>query len=90
MAISTVPDYDQNIHLLKKIKAENPDVRVIVTATRISEALHFYDIGADYVIMPKIVAGEEIVGIMRDSKDALKKAKKNHLKHLKDIHNVLF
>jgi Kef-type K+ transport system membrane component KefB len=90
MVISTVPDYDENIHLLKRVKAANPDTRVIVTATRISEAIHLYKLGADYVIMPKIVAGEEIVNLMRDSGSELKKARKNQLKHLRDIHNVLY
>ena len=90
LAISTVPDYDQNIHILKKIKTANPKVRVIVTAARISEAKTLYRAGADYVIMPKVVAGEEIVSLMHDNKDELSKAKQTHLKHLKDIHNVLF
>ena len=90
LIISTVPDYDENIHLLKRVKEANPKTRVIITAKRISEALHLYDLGADYVIMPKIVAGEEIVSLMRDDSGELKNARKNHLKHLKDIHNVLY
>ena len=88
--ISTVPTYDDNLHLLKTIKEINPDVTVIVTAQRISEANSLYDHGADYVITPKISAGHEVTSLIGSSKSSIKEAKNNHIKKLKDIHKLLY
>ena len=88
--ISTVPTYDDNLHLLKTIKEINPDVTVIVTAQRISEANSLYNHGADYVITPKISAGHEVLSLIGSSKSSIKEAKNNHIKKLKDIHKLLY
>ena len=54
--ISTVPNYEENLHLLNMIKRMNPKTEIIVTGSRISEANSLYRHGADYVITPKILA----------------------------------
>lgn len=88
--ISTVPNYDENLHILKVIKRANHKVKVIVTGARISETKKLYSAGADYVITPKVLAGEKMAMIIHSKDYDLKTAKKKHLARLGDIHNVLY
>lgn len=90
LVISTVPNYEDTLHLLKKIKEISPKTKVIVTGTRISEALRLYNAEADYVVTPKIIAGRELADIIHARNPDLKKARSKHLKHLKDIHKLLY
>lgn len=90
LVISTIPDYDSSLYLLKKIKKTNPEIKVILTGSRISETLSLYEKGVDYVMMPKVVAGQELANIIHAENPDLKKAKKRHLKHLNGIHKLLY
>jgi Kef-type K+ transport system membrane component KefB len=90
LVISTVPGCEEGLHLLKKLRKNNKKVQIILTSGRISEAERLYEAGADYVIMPKIIAGEELMGLIHSGKADLKDAKKNHLRQIKDIHNILY
>jgi Kef-type K+ transport system membrane component KefB len=90
MVISTVPDYEDNLRLLKKINKTNPKIKVIVTGSRISEAIRLYENGANFVITPKIIAGQQIANIVHSKNMDLKKAKQKHLKHLNGIHKLLY
>ncbi|NPE26853.1 hypothetical protein HNV12_02515 [Methanococcoides sp. SA1] len=91
LIVSTIPDYEQTQFLLKKLKKIVPKARVIVTGSRISETLKLYESGADYVVTPKILAGQNLVGILHNKKKGdLKNAKKKHLAHLREIHRLLY
>jgi len=90
LVISTVPDYEDTLHLLNKIKGISPDTKVIVTGSRISESLRLYNAGADYVVTPKIIAGQELADMIHARSTDLKRARSRHLKHLKDIHKLLY
>ncbi len=90
LVISTIPDYEDSLHLLKKIKSINHRVKVIVIGSRISETLNLYKRGADYVVTPKIIAGQELANIIHSENPDFKKIKKKHLKHLDGIHKLLY
>jgi len=90
LVISTVPGFEENKHLLKFIKGHNPKIEVVVTGSRISESLKLYEEGADYVITPKILAGEELTRRLRSNNFDLKKAKAAHLKRLIEFHKILY
>ena len=91
MVISTIPDYEQTRYLLKKVKEISPRTKVVVVGGRISETLKLYEAGADFVVTPKILAGHKLAGIIHKKKNGdLKKAKKQHLAHLREIHNLLY
>jgi Kef-type K+ transport system membrane component KefB len=91
LIVSTIPDYEQTTYLLKKLKKASPKARVVVTGSRISETLKLYELGADYVVTPKILAGQKLVHILHNRREGdLKKARKKHLGHLRDIHNLLY
>ncbi len=90
LVISTAPDYDENLFLLKKIKGINSKTIIILTASRISEAKKLYEEGADYVILPKILAGDEMLELLKKKKSQFLEVKERHLRNLKDIHNILY
>jgi Kef-type K+ transport system membrane component KefB len=89
LVICTVPDYEDNLRVLKKIKESNNRAPIILTATRISEALDLYREGADYVILPKVIAGKELSNLLKNRKK-LKKLKQKHISILNKIHNILY
>ena len=88
--ISTAPEYETNLFLLQKIKDINPKANVILTGNRISETLNLYENGADFVVTPKIVAGEKLADIIHKGSAKTKEAKQKHLKHLERIHRSLY
>ena len=91
LVISTMPGYEENLKIIRKIKKYNTRTKVIVTGTRISETLELYKKGADYVITPKVIAGQELSKMIHaGTKTNLKLAKQKHLAYLKDIHNILY
>ncbi|MFT4261287.1 MAG: cation:proton antiporter [Candidatus Woesearchaeota archaeon] len=78
--ISTVPGYENN-SLLKNY-AQNKNLEVIVTATNKNEALHLYEEGFDYVILPHYVAGIKIAKLLKENKLNAKNIKKFKEKQL--------
>ncbi|MCR4323465.1 MAG: cation:proton antiporter [Nanoarchaeota archaeon] len=88
--ISTAPSFEDNLYLLKKVKQKNPHIKVIVTGGRISETNKFYEEGADYVITPKIVAGEEIISLLKADDKKLSGARRKHIARLKNLHKLLY
>lgn len=88
--ISTVPNLDENLHLLEIMKKRNPTAKVILSGERISEAMELYKKGADYVLLPKILAGEKLGDLSKLSKEKLGEIKKKHLTHLEKVHNILY
>ena len=90
LVISTIPYFEDNLYLLKKVKEANPKAEVVVTAGRISETMDLYAAGADYVITPKVIAGEKVSAIMHSNKKILKREREKHLNFLKDIHKLLY
>ena len=90
LVVSTVPNYKENLRLIKVSKEVSPRTKVVVTGSRISETLDLYSAGADYVITPKILAGEEISGMIKSRKQDFKKLKREHLKKLNEIHKLLY
>jgi Kef-type K+ transport system membrane component KefB len=93
MMISTIPDLEENILLIKKVKRKNSRVIIFIVAERISEAMQLYRAGADYVILPMVIGGQkvsEIIRKLKNSKSESKSLKKEHLQYLKSIHNILY
>ncbi|MCL4367084.1 cation:proton antiporter [Patescibacteria group bacterium] len=57
LVVSTAPGVDDNLVLLTEVKTRRAETIVIVRATNVVDAEMLYQSGADYVIMPEIVAG---------------------------------
>ena len=86
--ISTVPDKNSSIVLIKRIKAANKKVRVVLTANDGEDALMLYKAGADYVIVPQILSGEKSADILRIAirdKNVINEVRKRHIFDLKKL-----
>jgi len=84
MLISTVPDKQDNILLLKKLKEKKPSAIAIVTGGSIEDALELYKAGADYVLMPHFLGGEHVSHLVQEFENLtnVKTTKLNHIKEL--------
>jgi voltage-gated potassium channel Kch len=84
--ISTIPAFEENKELIKKIKRVNKGSIVIVVARNIDEANELYKRGVDYVILPKFISGEKINELIKDSKKGkMGRLRTDHKKYLKGI-----
>ncbi len=85
--ISTIPETDDNILLLRKIRAVNKRAKVIIAANDIEEALHLYKQGASYVILPHFLGGEHVSSLITDvrrKKIDLRVHREDHIEHLEE------
>jgi Kef-type K+ transport system membrane component KefB len=85
--ISTVPDLRDNEAILQAVRKENPKARVILTADDESGGRRLYSLGADYVIMPHLVGGEELARlILKDHNfEQLEEFRRHHMQFLGDL-----
>lgn len=85
MIISTIPDQQTNVVLIKTLKEINKEAIVIVLANQLDNALELYGEGADYVIMPHLIGGKHTAELIKQSgfkKQEYLKEKINHLRHI--------
>jgi len=86
--ILTVPDQKDSLFLLQYAKRKNPDVHIILTSSDIKEALELYDKKADYVIIPRVIAAEHLLPILKDiikDRRKMNKIRDDHIHQLLSI-----
>jgi len=87
--ISTVPDLDVNQLLIEQAEKSEHKVMLFVTASWIEDALRLYERGAHYVMLPNLVAGDYLAGIVHKHGKSHKHVhhlRKEHIKELKRRH----
>ena len=82
VVISTVPDFKDNLDLTQEIKKRNPKAKVVLTAEDEWSARELYREGADYVLLPHLIGGQELARVIGENHDfsGLKELKKRDLK----------
>lgn len=58
IVISTIPEFQTNLMILREYRKSNPDGIFISTAYTTEDALNLYKNGSDYVITPHFLGGE--------------------------------
>ncbi|MBI4643453.1 MAG: cation:proton antiporter [Deltaproteobacteria bacterium] len=70
LVLSTIPDDilvgTDNLKIIKLVKNLCPQAKIILTAESPTAALKMYQEGADYVILPNMLAGSHLVPIVED------------------------
>jgi len=66
MVISTAANEEDNKLLLEELNSRRINIPVIVRAETADEAQSLYKSGADFVIIPEILAGDFLVGKLRE------------------------
>ena len=86
MVISTIPEEQDNLLLIKKTKDVNKKALIFVTANQVEEALILYDAGADYVILPHLLGGDHVSILLEDFTGDINKILETKLKHINELH----
>ena len=66
MIISTAANPDDNKLLLEELKSRHVDIPVIIRADSVDDAQDLYKAGADFVIIPEILAGDFLVDKLKN------------------------
>lgn len=85
MIISTIPDIETDLLLIKKVKDVNKKAIIIVVSHQIDGALKLYKSGATYVIMPYSLGGEYASTLIQKHGINLKKFLKEKTKHMNHL-----
>ncbi len=85
LIVSTVPNKEDNLLLLKKAKSVNKKTIAFLTASQIDEALELYDAGADYVILPHFLGGEYVSVLIEKLGFKPEKIFSHKAKHIKEL-----
>jgi voltage-gated potassium channel Kch len=97
VAISTVPDNilvgTDNLHMIKHIQTICPHAKIVVTAESPNRALEMYAEGADYVLVPRILAAQHLRQVVEvllsDDAEAIAQLKQAHLDQLQAREEVV-
>jgi len=93
IVVSTIPDFEDNMLLIRKTRKINSKAIIIIVASRISEGLELYKQGADYVILPKLLSGKRGAELIKKAKRDifdLRDIRREHIKYLKSVHRLLY
>lgn len=64
LVISTIPDVEDNLLLIRELKHKKSPATVIVTALDNADAKTLYSEGADYVVLPHLAGGRQLAKIL--------------------------
>jgi Kef-type K+ transport system membrane component KefB/Trk K+ transport system NAD-binding subunit len=87
LIVSTIPDKEVNMGLLRKFKNHKSKTKIIVTSRNTTDTLELYEAGADYVILPHFLGGEyvaDLVSRLDKDESILKKEKERQIKDFKE------
>ena len=88
LAVSTIPDYETNLLLVKNIRTLNSEAIIITRAHQIEDALDLYQKGASYVLTPHFLGGEYVSDMIKKFKlktNNYEEERNKHIKMLKEI-----
>jgi Kef-type K+ transport system membrane component KefB len=67
LVISTVPDVEDNLVLLRSLDLTNKKAKIVVIALDDDDAKDLYQAGADYVVLPHLTGGRYLARMMKDA-----------------------
>jgi hypothetical protein len=84
LVISTIPDVEDNLLLLKELRHENRKAKVVVMALDVHDAKLLYQEKADYVILPHLAGGMHIAKMLvKEDWDKIEELKQKDLQYLR-------
>jgi Kef-type K+ transport system membrane component KefB len=86
LVICTIPDVFDSAVMLEYVKQNNPTAKVIVNAESDWGGLKLYEEGADYVLLPHFLSGQQLAVLIREDHDfaLLHKMKLRDMKLIKE------
>jgi len=92
LVVSTIPDFQVNIFLLKYLADKNPRSIAVMHADDPNEAAKLYEAGASYVILPHYIGSEKVSEFIGKSglvKSSFRKQRVKHLEYLEKHYGAL-
>lgn len=68
LVVSTIPQFDDQLTLVKEIKGSYPSTKVILNLYTLSHVRELYDAGADFVLLPHMVGGAWLADLVSDGR----------------------
>ena len=87
LIISTIPDEEDNLMIIKTAKQKNKKTAIFVTASQIEEALVLYQAGADYVILPHFLGGDHVSFLLEKFDNKFNKLLREKIKHINELNH---
>jgi hypothetical protein len=89
VVVSSISDWflqgTNNLRLLRQVRNLVPGARCIVTADTLAAAERLYAEGADYVLIPPVLAAEQLYGLLLEpTPDALNAARRRQSAELEE------
>ncbi len=85
LVVSTIPEIETNLLILRKIRKKNKKAIIIVTSRTISETFELYKSGANYVILPHFSGGEYTARLIEEAGTNIKKYESEKFKQIKEL-----
>ncbi|MEK6818417.1 MAG: cation:proton antiporter family protein, partial [Nanoarchaeota archaeon] len=85
MIVSTIPDFETNILLVKKIHAVNKEAIIIAVSHGIEDALKLYSSGATYVVLPHFLGGTYTSNLIEENLFAKENFVREGLKNIEEL-----
>lgn len=82
LVVSTIPDFQVNIFLLKYLADKNPRSIAVMHADDPGEAARLYEAGASYVILPHYIGSQKVSEFISKSGLVKSSFRKQRIKHL--------
>ena len=83
LVISTIPDFEDNLLILKELRHENRKAKVVVMAFDLDETKALYKAGADYVVLPHLAGGRQVAKLIEENNlDKIETLKNKDIKFL--------
>jgi Kef-type K+ transport system membrane component KefB len=82
LVISTIPDLEDNVLLLRALRHENRKAKVVVMAFDKLEARELYKEGADYVVLPHLAGGRQLAKIIEKDFDGIANLREKDQRYL--------
>ncbi|MEX2043691.1 MAG: cation:proton antiporter [Patescibacteria group bacterium] len=83
--VSTLPDFESNLLLVKTARQHNPDAIIIVLSQEVRHTESLYEHGASYVLMPHYLGAETTTGMIQRFGLDHKKYHRHRATHMRKI-----
>lgn len=89
LIVSTADDYELNLLLAKHLKERHSKAAFICSVELPEQAIELYDLGASYVMMPRVIGSEKIASFIKKSNLKKSAFKDYRQKHIDNLHASL-
>ncbi len=88
LMVSSIKNPDINFHVIQKIRNQNKNCIIMVVAEKAQIATEYYQVGANYVIVPNELGGHHVSTLIEQMGFDVKNFIPIQIKHLEKLHKI--